>query len=483
LRKLINAQNITAKASALIAGKWVQDAFRFLLLLWLARTSQSGFGLFVFGAGVAAIIHSFLALGFDQFTIRELTGQSHVRERILGQMIRLKTSIGLLALGMILAFGWLNDWNRTETLVVLIISAGIILDSVADTFFSFYRYAGSQVQEAACCIKAALFGALYGAAAFLAGGGVVAVSLFVVVTSGLKILLAATGGIRAGLLPKIRLGGSILPPERLSALLVIAAVSFFGSFYNQIQVLLLKHFKALGDVALYGAAMELAGGLAGLVSAFVIGGVLYPALVRTATQGPAQLAPFIQVYFWRLAAFGLGIAFFYLTLGQDLLLFVYGRQYAASLTSLQILGLATFYSFMNNFFIHAFLVQHQERLLLWLHVVPAILSLALGLVLIPRLGASGAALNLLACRGMMTVLILTAAQWHFGILSRAQVGAFLGGGLILGATYWGLLNLGLATSRLPAILALFGYVGWTWRWTMSSASFVEAKPEERCETS
>lgn len=474
-RNLVNTGTVGAQASALVAGKWGQDAFRFVLLLCLARTSPSGFGLFIFGAGVAALIRAFLALGFEQFTIRELAGDPEASGIVLGQMLRLKTLIGFLLLGGIGVLGWLQGWNRTETLVVLIVSAGKILDSAADTLFSLYRYAGHQVQEAACSLKAALVGALYGSAALLAGGGIAAVSLFVVVSSGLKVILAAALGMRTGLLPQLRGKGPLLPSGSISALWMIGALSFWGSFYNQVPVLLLKHFKALGDLAVYGVATELAGGLATMVSTLVIGGVLYPTLARTAAQDSAQFAVFMQTYFWRLAAFGLGIAFFFLTLGRDLLLLIYGGQYAGSVIPLQILGLAILFSFVNNFLVHAFLAQHRERMLLWFHLAPACLSLALGLFLIPRLGASGAALSLLACRGILTCLVLVAAQRRYGILSRAQMGAFLGGGLILGTTYCGLPAVGLTSPCFLAGLALLGYAWWTWRWTLSPGNLLEGR--------
>ncbi|MBW1992708.1 MAG: hypothetical protein JRI59_11510, partial [Deltaproteobacteria bacterium] len=314
-QKLLSSQNLAAQAAALIAGRWVEDGFRFLLLLWLARVSPSGFGLFMFGAGVSYLLRALLVLGFEQFTIRELTGGAQVRESLLGQMLRLKSLIGLTALGGILAFGWLHGWNRTEILVVLIVSAGKVIDCLAETLFSYYRYAGRQVKEAACSVKAALLGALYGVTAFFVGGGVLAVSWFVVVSSGLKILLAAMMGRREGLLPPIRAFGPLLPAQRLGALLVVVAVSFLGSFYNQVQILLLRYFTALEEIARYGVVVELAGGLASLISALVIGGVLYPALAKHAARGPAHLAALLGPHFWRLAALGLGIAFFFATLG------------------------------------------------------------------------------------------------------------------------------------------------------------------------
>jgi O-antigen/teichoic acid export membrane protein len=467
-RNLADAKTVTVQASALVAGKWVQDGFGFLLLLWLARTNQSGFGLFIFGAGVAGLIRSFLTLGFDQFTIRELALDSESQGRVLGQMIRLKLFIGLPLLAIALAFGRLQGWSRAENLVVLIICTGQVLLSVADTLFSFYRFAGIQVQEAACSVKASLIGALYGAVMLFTGSGVVAISLFVVIAHGFKVILAAMWGRKARILPKIRWERSILPQGRLGAMLLIAGVSFLGSFYIQIQILLLKHFRPIDDLALYGVAIELAGGLASMVSTFIIGGVIYPSLARSVSQGSGQFAAFIQTYFWRLAAIGLGIAFFYVTLGKDLLLLLYGLKYTGSVVPLQILGLATLFSFVSNFLIYAFLAQHQERLLCLLHLAPAFLSLGLGFFLIPLLGASGAALNLLVCRVALSCLILAVAHWRFGIFRKKLVAAFLGGGLALGSTYGGLWAVGFPAAHFASLFVLLGYGWWTWHWTMNS---------------
>ena len=466
----MQTKEFVAKASALMAGKWVQEAFKFLLLLWLARTNQAGFGLFVFAAGIALMIRSLLTLGLEQFTLRELMLDSDARGRVLGQMIRLKVLVGLLAIGGILVFGWVKSWQRTEILVVLIISGGQVLEGVADTLFSLYRSAGRQVLEAAYSATASLLGALYGGSVLLWGGGIVAVSCFVIIASAVKVLLAAALGIKTRLMPPISCWGSFLPARRVSAMLMIVAVSFLGSWYNQVQIFLLKEFRTIGDLALYGAASELTGGLAGLFSAFIIGGVLYPALAQAAVPGTAGLAAVVTPYFWRLASFGLGVAFFFLTVGGDLLTLIYGSQYTGSIAPLQILGLATLLSFVNNFLIYAFLAQRQERLLILFHLIPAIFSLGLGLVLIPRLGASGAALNLLACRGIMTILTLAAAQKYYQLFNRTRVGTFLWGGLILFGSYFGMLAIDLPIRHLAAVLALISYGWWTWHWTLSSAN-------------
>jgi O-antigen/teichoic acid export membrane protein len=391
-------------------------------------------------------------------------------------MIRLKLLLGLAVLGGILACGWLQNWTSTEVMVVLIISLAQILEGVSDTLFSLYRLAGRQVQEAGASAMAQFLGVLYGAAALLFGLGIAAVSCFLLVANALRLFLAAAIGAKIGLMPSIGLKGARAPTLRFGNLSIIAGISFLGSFYNQVQVFLMKYFRDLSDVAVYGVARGVAGGLADLVSTFIVGAVLYPKMAQAAANGTESLGPSIRAYFWRLAGVGLGIAFFLATLGGDVLTFLYGPRYAESVTPLQILGLAMLLSFGNNLLIHVFLAQHRERLLLAFHLAPVGVSLILGPLLIPWLGASGAALNLLACRGTMSLLIFVAAQKHYHIFGWPQVAPFLQGGLILGGVYWGLGLIGLPAPHLPVMFALLAYAWWLWR----RASQVDFKdPDDR----
>jgi O-antigen/teichoic acid export membrane protein len=474
LQKLLDAKSTAARASALMAGRWVQDGLKFLLLLWLARTHQAGFGLFVFGVGVAALIRSVLTLGFDAFTVREFAWDPEARGRILSQMIRLKIFLGLLVLVGILAYGWLQAWSCTEVSVVLIISLGQILEGLADTLFSLYRLAGRQIQEAAVSAASHLFGAAYGAAVLLGGAGVVAMACFLLVANGLRLFLAAAAGLRLQLVPAMSRWGLLIPRDRLRNLLVFIGISFLGSFYNQIQILLMKYFRGFSDLALYGVALGLAGGLADLVATFLVAGVLYPDLASTAANGSGGLGATIRAYFWRLAGFGLGIAFFLCTLGGDLLTLIYGSQYADSVTTLQLLGPATLLSLVNNLLIHALLVEHRETLLLAFHLASAVAAMMLGPFLIPWLGPNGAALNLLACRAIMSTLIFTAAQQYYGVFVWPQVRPFLQGALILGGVFLVSGLVAPSTSQLLKILALLSCGWWLWRWN-PGASMHEAR--------
>ena len=406
----MRGKGFLARVLTLWAGKGIHDGMLALILLWLARTDQSGYGLFVFGAGVASMVRAALALGLDQYSLREFSLNEQPRAPLLSQMARIKTVLGGLSLAGLAAFGLLKGWGSIQTVVVMVIVLGQIMEGVADTFFNLFRAEGRQVREGIYRAVANLIGGAYGVVCLLMGLGVVALSFFFVISNGLKIIAVLAGVKRLGLAPAWHKNGGLIPTGQIRVILTIAGVSVLGMFYNSIQIFLLKQFHTLTEVAVYGAAFDLTSGFSGLVAHIIVGAVLFPTLVAAAAKGQEYLAGRVRAYFWQLITYGIGLAFFLSTLGCLVLTTLYGVKYTASVVPLRILGPATLLSFVNNFGVYVLLALKQERRLLLFHLLPAFLSLGLGLWLIPALGPTGAAINLLACRIVMCILILGSLQ-------------------------------------------------------------------------
>lgn len=405
-----------SRLAALIASQAVQDGVLSLLLLWLARTDQSGYGLFVFGAGVAAMMRSVLALGLDQYAIREFALAEQPRADLLRQMVRLKSLLSLLILAGLAGFSLVKGWGTHQALVVLVISLGRALDGVADAFFAVYRADGRQVREGAFQALANLSAAAWGVAAMLLGLGVLGLASFVVLAGGLKVALAVQGGLKLDLSRWWSFELGFLPAGQVRAVLTIAGVSVLGSLYNYAQIFLLKQFHPLVEVAVYGAASDLANYLSGLVSSLLIGAILYPHLAQAATRGRGEVALMTRRYLGRLGLLGLAAGLFLSTLGGLVLTLLYGAKYEASVPLLRILGPATTLSFVNNLAIFAMLALREERRLLTYHLLPAGLCFGLGLWLIPWLGAEAAAINLLAAR--LGMFFLAVGWVYFKLLRR-----------------------------------------------------------------
>jgi O-antigen/teichoic acid export membrane protein len=430
----VKTKSFIARVLSLSASRGIQDGLQALLLLWLARIDQSGYGLFVFGAGVAAMARTGLSLGLDQYTLREFSDKRQPRGPLLGRMIEIKAMLGAVILVCLVIFSLLKGWANTQTVVVMIIVSGQVMESIADTFFNLFRAEGRQVREGFYRSASNLAGAVYGAVCLFAGLGLVALAFFLVISNGLKLIAALVGVIEMGFAPARYKIGSFLPLGQIRSVLIIAGVSLLGSFYNYIQIFLLKQYYDLREVAYYGAASDLAGGISGLVAHLIIGAVLFPSLTATASKDDNALGESVKLYFWNLVIFGAGLAFFISTLGGPLLIILYGESYQSSITPLKILGPAIFLSFVNNLGVYVFLASRQERRLLIYHLLPAFLSIVLGIIVIPRYGSCGAAANLLVCRFAMLILVVGWLQHKYRPIRLPELRRFstslLSGGLI-----------------------------------------------------
>ncbi len=87
-------QTVVLRASALIGGKLIQDGLLFLLLIWLARINQEGYGLILFGFSIVSLLRSLQGMGLDQYALRDLSTRGSVSRSILWQMSKIKILIG-----------------------------------------------------------------------------------------------------------------------------------------------------------------------------------------------------------------------------------------------------------------------------------------------------------------------------------------------------------------------------------------------------
>ncbi len=448
-----------ARTTALMASRGIQDGLVMLLLLWLARRDQSGYGLFVFSAGVAAMVRAGLTLGLDQYALREFSSNEPSRALLLGQMTRIKTILGVVILAGLVAFAALKGWTDQQTKVVLIIVIGQIMEGLADTFFNLFRAEGRQVREGLYRSAANIFGAFYGAFCLYTGQDIVTLAFFLVVSNFLKLVAAFSGVLRFKLALNSQRKTRLLPQGQGTAIMTIAGVSVLGSFYNYTQILLLKQFHPLTEVALYGAAYDLAGGISGLVANVIIGAVLFPRLAAAGAKGADHLAGIVRGLFINLTIYGIGIAFFLSTLGGLILTTLYGPKFTGSVEPMIILGPATLLSFVNNLGISVILVLRKERQLFIFHLFPAFICLGAGLLLLPKLGAVGAAINLLACRAVMFVLVMGWLHRHLKVLEWPDFKQCLKAFLVMAVCYLSLVWIEPYSAALVS-LCIYGAVIW-----------------------
>ncbi len=439
----MNPRAFLNRASALTAARILQDLTRFLLLLWLARTDQAGFGLLTFGMGLSFLVFSLLDLGLDQYTLREFSKTREPPQVLLNGLLRFKILLGLILILGVAGVLSCQGWEPRPLALILGICLSKALDGCSESLLSVFRARGRQVTEAGITGAAALLGTGYGGVLLLWGRGAEAVVQSLVLIAGARLAAVMINGRRTGLLS----GVSVRPllqgdwswfREHRRGLLAFAAIFALGAFFNRIQPLLLKQYFDLNEVALFGAAYDLTGGVLAVIASLVLGRVLFPVLVEASCRDQTAFSRMIGNHSRRLVLIGLGLTFFFHTRGAPLLVLLYGSGFHDGGAVVRIMSPSITLSLLNNYLMLVFLAEGRHRLLLGSLGSAALSSLILGYVLIPTLGARGAALDLLLSRGILTLFLLIAAQLRYGLLrSPSNFKAALGP-LILGGTYLGL---------------------------------------------
>jgi len=407
----IPLRTVALRSSALIGSKTVQDGMLFLLFIWLARTDQSGYGLIVLGLSVVMLLRSLQSLGLDQYTLRELSSSQAHTGPLLKQMAMTKFLIAGITILIFVAFALVKQWPFHQIVIICILLAGQCFEGLADTFFNLYRAEGLSINESICRTGPNTIASLYGAGCLYCHLDIFFFSLLFFLSGSLKLGAAVYGtsklrdfSLTQG--TRFRLGKS-----GIRSLILFSGISFFGMFYNEIQIFWLKQYHTFIDIALYRTAQDIAASICGVVAQIIIGAVLFPQLINIfSKKNKAEFQKIVGSYFLELITLGSGLSLFLSLFGGTLLLLIYGDQYRSAVPLVPLFGAAAFFSFINNFIINVLLAMREEKQLLRLLFLPVSISILLGPLLIANTGPMGAASSLLLSRVALSILLVTILQ-------------------------------------------------------------------------
>jgi O-antigen/teichoic acid export membrane protein len=344
------------------------------------------FGLFAALSGAAVIAAEAADLGLQATAARALVAGT----LSLRGMLRAKLACsGAVVLAAALAFA---AWPLFATLLLYFVLAGW-----SEFLGVALRARGARVSEAAVilCLRASALA--LAAPALVAGYGPL----------GLAAALAAST------LPAIALGSGLLRRTRpaaaepvddrvgplLRASFPLGVNGGLALVSLRLEVMLLGALRGGGPAGVYAAALRFVEPLL-LVPGAVAGGAM-PALTREALRGGGPVRERTALTTALLAvpaAAGLALA------GPGLVVFLLGDAFGPAAAPLRILALALPALFMNAILLHALIAAGRATWLPRLTAVRLVIAFALALVLIPRLGATGAAAGLVAAEAALLVL-------------------------------------------------------------------------------
>ncbi len=370
----------------ILCAQWGSGILVTLFMIVLARTGPDVLGQIAVAQAFGALVAMATSAGFTDFLVARLNGRGNRPRRVLAEVFLLQTILFALAMLCLALAGAVLGHSAQKCLVLLLVSAGMGLSAMAESFFVLCRTRGRQDVEMRIRIPASLLGSAHGLACVLLGLPLPILALF-------KLVEAAGQGLFIGRALAWRLPWPRLSRTWISGWahsLTFAGMAICALLYNRCNIYVLDAVSGETAVGWYNVSWEIVDGICALISGALLGKVVFPLLAR---QWATDQLAFGRISL-AMGRFLLGMSLvpmYVLLLEADRIVpLIFGPGYAPSVPVLHALLPAIPAAFLHNLAAYMMISMGRVRELLAVYVTGLAVSLLLCFLLIPGDGALGA---------------------------------------------------------------------------------------------
>ena len=424
-------RNVGYRTAADLGGKLAS----FVLYVAMARKlGASDFGVFTFSFTFITLVTMPATFGQDSLLSREVARDHSKAQTYFTNMVGLKLSLAVPALG--LAVAGLAAISGRETVVVsLLLGLANIAQLLMNTCFGIFQAFERLGPTAAVVIGQRLLTAAAALALLAMGAGVVAVSAVFLATTAFALVVAVGLMSRKITHPSLRIDLKTWRPLMRAAIPIgVASVASLVLF--RIDTVMLAAFKPESVVGNYGAAYRLLETT--LFTTWAVGAAVFPVFSRLSRSSD----PPVTLVFERSVKLGTAAA---LPLGVGAAIFapsviglLYGHQYASAADALRLLAPAIALYPVTYLAGDLLIAQRRQTPLTLTYIAVAIENVLLNLLLIPRWSLNGAAFGTSFSQLLVLVPLIYVCQRDFGRIDWVRV---LAGPAIASAVAVGLMAL------------------------------------------
>jgi O-antigen/teichoic acid export membrane protein len=452
---------ILKKFAYLLSARWVRDACQTVFLIYLARVSTTTYGEFMLALGLGSILLMVAEFGLNLPLVTLLTRKGREPGAALSQVTILKGTLLALALGGVVVFIQWQDYAPPLKHLTLMLTLGVGLEALANTFFVALEVQGRQDLQGKVKALAAGLGFGYGLLALVLGAPPLAVAAFKVLESLANIAGGAALAVYWGRFrlrrPSLDGIGATLKLGLVFALIEVAAMT-----YNKANLFFLQRYAGADGVAQYSATWQMVDGISALASNLLLQSIMYPLFVQLWQTDRSRVPGLARnTARWLLAA-ALAVMFFLFIESDRLIPLIYGPRYQAAVYLQKYLVVTVAFAFLHNLAAFLMISMRRERLLLVFYLAGLAFNLLWCSLVIPRAPLLGAALAMILTKGGVACLTVVYAQRQVGLFP-AQPLKQLGAAALVGAALY-LLGFSHLPRELAEALALAPLLGLAWRW-------------------
>ncbi len=402
LQKLLKRKTVK-NAGYLIAGKVIQMAFSFVIGLLTARyLGPSNYGLMNYAGAYTAFFAAICTLGINNVLVKEFIDHPGEEGKVIGTTLGMRAVSSILSSVLIIAISSVLDAGEPTTkLVVALASIGMVFN-IAETFNYWFQSRLESKVTAAATLGAYLLSSAYKVYLLITGKSV---AYFALVSSldylCLGIILFIQYRKHSG--GKLRFswtyGKKLLGKSRHFIL-----ASLMVSIYGQTDKLMLKQMINEAEIGYYSTALTLCSMWCFILSAVIDSA--YPSIMEAAKAQNESLFQRRNVQLYAIVFYlSVFVSLCFTVLARPLISIMYGASYFPAAAPLRIVTWYTAFSYLGVARNAWIVSKERQKYLFGIYASSAVANVILNYLLIPSMGASGAAIASLIAQVLTTLVV------------------------------------------------------------------------------
>lgn len=397
-------KNRTVKnASYLIVGRTIQGVFALVIGLLMARyLGPSNYGLMNYAGAYTAFFAAICTLGINNVLVKEFIDHPCEEGKVIGTTLGLRAVSSILSSAAIIVISSVLDAGEPTTkLVVALASVGMVFN-IAETFNYWFQSRLESKVTAAATLAAYLISSVYKVYLLITGKSV---AYFALVSSldylclGIILFIQYRRHSGGRLQFSWTYGKTLLGKSHhfiLSGLMI--------SIYGQTDKLMLKQMIDEAEIGYYSIAATLCG-----MWCFVLKAVIdsvYPSIMEAAKAQNEFLFQKRNVQLYAIVFYlSVFVSLCFTVLARPLISIMYGASYLPAVAPLRIITWYTAFSYLGVARNAWIVSKNRQKYLFWIYASSAIANVFLNYLLIPSMGASGAAIASLVAQVFTTLVV------------------------------------------------------------------------------
>jgi len=349
-----------------------------------------GFGILSFALAFSGIFSIFTDIGLSTLIIREISRDTSLAKKYIGNFLLIKIILSLLTFGLIVFFANLLGYPQQIVIVVYLIALSSIFNSIFGIFYAFFQsYEIMEYQSIGQIFNSILMfsGVFIG---ILIGTNIIGISIVYLVSNFITLIYAIIIFLWKFFVPKLNFDLDFWN-NSIKEALPFGITSFSGLIYTYIDSVMLSLIQGNEVVGWYNAAYKII-----LVLLFIPGTInitLFPSMSKLHISSRDSLKLITEKYFKLMIIISIPLGALITILADKIIFLLFGYEYQQSIIALQILVWTIVFTFIGAAFVRLLEASNRQVIITKISLICVVVNVLLNLILIPKFSYIGACIS------------------------------------------------------------------------------------------